>query len=78
MTQRKITTIMAAIALSAPMMASGFVQAAPYGHDYLSPRGHGFANGVTNVVCVWVRDFRGNIYCVDNPNDPEYHTSPGR
>ena len=35
MTQRKITTIMAAIALSAPMMASGFVQAAPYGHDYL-------------------------------------------
>ena len=38
MTQRKITTIMAAIALSAPMMASGFAQAAPYIDDYLSPR----------------------------------------
>jgi hypothetical protein len=78
MTQRKITTIMAAIALSAPMMASGVAPAAPYSHDYLSPRGHGFANGVTNVVCVWVRDYRGNIYCVDNLGDPEHHVNPGK
>ena len=78
MTHRKITTIMAAFALSAPMMVSGFVQAAPYSQNYLSPRGHGFANGVTNVVCQWVRDFRGNVYCLDLPNDPEYHTSPSR
>lgn len=78
MTQRNIKIIMAAIALGAPMMASGFVQAAPYSPRYLSPAGHGFANGVTNVACQWVRDYRGNVYCLELPNDQSYHTSPGR
>ena len=75
MTQRKIKTIMAAFALGAPMMVSGFVQAAPYSQNYLSTPSHGFAHGVTKVACEWVRDYRGNLYCVEIPGEQEHHVS---
>jgi len=75
MTQRNIKIIMTAIALVAPMMVPGFVQAAPYGQNYLSPPSHGLAYA---VACEWVRDYRGNLYCVEIPSEQEFHTSPGR
>ena len=75
MTQRKIKIIMTAIALVAPMMVPGFVQAAPHGQNYLSPPSHGLAYA---VACEWVRDYRGNLYCVEVPGEQEFHTSPGR
>lgn len=56
MTQRNIKTIMAAIAL---IMASGVVQAAPYGQNYLSPPSHRLAYA---VACEWVRDYRGKLW----------------
>ncbi|MGA9825530.1 MAG: hypothetical protein WBQ53_11925 [Methylocystis sp.] len=72
MTQRNIKTIMAAIAL---IMASGVVQAAPYGQNYLSPPSHRLAYA---VACEWVRDYRGNLYCVEIPSEQEFHVSPSR
>ena len=75
MTQRNLKSIMAAFALVAPMMVSGFVQAAPHGQNYLSPPGHRLAYG---VVCEWVRDYRGHLYCVEIPSEQEYHVSPSR
>jgi len=76
MTQRNLKSIMAAFALVAPMMVSGFVQAAaPYGQNYLSPPSRGLAYA---VACEWVRDYRGNLYCVEVPGEQEFHTSPGR
>jgi hypothetical protein len=77
MTQRNIKSIVAAIALGAPMMIFGFVQVAPYSPDYLAPRSHGFANGVTNVACAWVTDDRGNTYCV-GIDEQERYVSPRR
>jgi hypothetical protein len=76
MTRRNIKTIMAAFAVGAPMMVSGFVQAAPYLQDDVSP--HGFAHGVTNVACKWVTDDMGNFYCVGIPGDQQEHVSPHR
>lgn len=78
MTQRNIKTIMAAIALVAPMMVSGLVQAAPYSRNYLSYPSHGFAIGVTTVACEWVRDYWGKLYCVEIPGEQEHHTTPSR
>jgi len=51
------------------------VQAAPHGQNYLSPPAGGLAYG---VACEWVRDYRGNLYCVEIPSEQEYHTSPSR
>jgi hypothetical protein len=78
MTQRNIKTIMAAVALSAPMMVSGFAQAGASGQNQLSPPSHGFAYGVTNVDCEWVMDDRGNLYCMGAPGEQERHVSPHR
>jgi hypothetical protein len=75
MTQRNLKSIMAAFALVAPMMVSGFVQAAPHGQNYLSPPGHRLAYA---VACEWVRDYRGNLYCVEIPSEQEHHVSPSR
>ena len=77
MTQRNIKIIMAAIALGAPMMVSGFVKQRPIVRvTYLprataSPMHH-------NVACQWVRDYRGDVCCLELPNDQSHQTSPGR
>ncbi len=78
MTQRNFKAIMAAFALGAPMMVSGFVQAGVFNQNHLSPPSHGFAYGVTNVDCEWVMDDRGNLYCMGAPGEQERHVSPGR
>jgi hypothetical protein len=78
MTRRNIKTIMAAFAVGAPMMVSGFVQAAPCIQDYRSPPSRGFAHGVTNVACKWVTDDMGNFYCVGIPGDQQEQVSPHR
>jgi hypothetical protein len=75
MTQRNLKSIMAAFALGAPMMVSGFAQAASYSQNYLSPPGHRLAYG---VACEWVRDDRGNLYCVEIPSEQEHRVSPSR
>lgn len=78
MTQRNIKTIMAAFALGAPMMVSGFAQAGAYNQSRLSPPSQGSAHGVTNVECEWVMDDRGNLYCMGVPGEQQQHVSPHR
>ncbi|MGA8170206.1 MAG: hypothetical protein WB816_05155 [Methylocystis sp.] len=77
MTQRYIKAIMAAVALSAPMMVSGFAQAGAYGQHHLFPPSQSFAYGITNVACQWVMDENGKLHCWGSSGE-QRHVNPHR
>lgn len=70
MTQPNIKTIIAAIALCAPLMVPGFAQAGASSQSRSSPPSHDCANVVTKVDCEWALDDRGNLYCMGIPGRP--------
>ena len=75
MTQRNINTIIAALALGAPMVLFSTTQAGAYGQSFLSPSTHSFAR-LTNVACQWVRNENGEVVCLGSDNSQNTRVAP--